>query len=136
MGLDLGQARTQAKELLRAAQTGDIQALSRFRADRSPRLADAQAAVARDLGFRSWPALVRGLLQTAVEDGDVEHLRALMANGASVRASDLLLYARNPDVTALLIEGGAWLDARDADGLTPYSREARFKSETKPATAR
>lgn len=130
MGLDLGQARTQAKELLRAAQTGDIQALSRLRADRSPRLADAQAAVARDLGFRSWPALVRGLLQTAVEDGDVEHLRALMANGASVRASDLLLYARNPDVTALLIEGGARLDARDADGLTPYSRAARFKSET------
>jgi hypothetical protein len=130
MGLDLGQARTQAKELLRAAQTGDIQALSRLRADRSPCLADAQAAVARDLGFRSWPALVRGLLQTAVEDGDVEHLRALMANGASVRASDLLLYARNPDVTALLIEGGAWLDARDADGLTPYSRAARFKSET------
>jgi ankyrin repeat protein len=40
-----------------------------------------------------------------------------------------LLYARNPEVTALLIEGGARLDVRDADGLTPYSRAARFKSE-------
>ncbi|HEX3833339.1 MAG TPA: ankyrin repeat domain-containing protein [Solirubrobacteraceae bacterium] len=130
MGLDLDQARRQAKELLRAASSGDVQALLRFRADRPPRLADAQAAVAGDLGFRSWPALVRSLLLAAVEDGDVERLRALMADGASVRGSELLLYARNPDVTALLIEGGARLDVRDADGLTPYSRAARFKSET------
>lgn len=129
MGLDLGQARRQAKELLRAARCGDVQALSRFRVDRPPCLADAQADVARGLGFRSWPALVRGLLQTAVEDGDVERLRALLADGASVRASDLLLYARAPEVTALLIEGGARLDVRDGDGLTPYSRAARFKSE-------
>jgi hypothetical protein len=94
MGLDLDQARKQAKELVRAMRSGDVQALSRFRADRPPRLADAQAAVARDLGFRSWPVLVMGLLQTAVEDGDVERLGTLMAHGASVRGSDLLLYAR------------------------------------------
>ncbi len=130
MGLDLDQARRQAKELVRAARSGDVQALSRFRADRPPRLADAQAAVARDLGFRSWPALVMGLLQTAVEAGDVERLGTLMAHGASVRGSDLLLYARDPEVTALLIKGGARLDVRDADGLTPYSRAARFRSET------
>lgn len=130
MGLDLDQARRQAKELVRAARRGDAEALSRLRADRPPRLADAQAAVARGLGFRSWPAFLRGLLRAAVEDGDAERVRLLMAGGASVRGSDLLLYARDPRVTSLLIEGGAQLDVRDADGLTPYSRAARFKSET------
>ena len=129
MSLDLDQARRQARELLRAARCGDVHALSRLRGDRPPQLADAQASVARDLGFRSWPDLVMGLLRAAVEDGDAERLRGLMAGGASVRGSDLLLVARSPDVTALLIEGGARLDVRDADGLTPYSRAARFKSE-------
>ena len=56
MDLDLDQARRQAKELLRAARSGNAQALSRLRSDRTPRLADAQAAVARELGFPSWPA--------------------------------------------------------------------------------
>lgn len=129
MGLDLDQARRRAKELLRAARSGDVQALSCFRDDRPPRLADAQAAVARDLGFGSWPALVMGVLHAAVEEGDAGRLRALMVDGASVRGTELLLYARDPEVTALLIEGGARLDARDASGLTAYSRSARLKSE-------
>ncbi|HEX4672961.1 MAG TPA: ankyrin repeat domain-containing protein, partial [Solirubrobacteraceae bacterium] len=129
MDLDLDQARRQAKELLRAARSGNAQALSRLRSDRAPRLADAQAAVARELGFRSWPALVEEVVRAAVDEGDVEGLQALIAGGASVRDSDLLLYSRDPAITALLIEGGARLDVRDADGLTPYSRAARFKSE-------
>jgi hypothetical protein len=129
MGLDLVQARRQAKELLSAARSGNVRALSLLRADRPPHLADAQAAIARGLGFKSWPALVRGLLQAAVEDGDVERVRALITEGASVRGSDLLLYARDPKVTELLINGGARLDVRDGDGLTPFSRAARFKSD-------
>ena len=59
MDLDLDQARRRAKELLRAARSGDPGALARLRADRAPRLADAQRAVAADLGFASWPALAR-----------------------------------------------------------------------------
>jgi hypothetical protein len=58
MELDLDQARRRAKELLRAARAGDPSAFARMRADRAPRLADAQRAVAADLGFPSWPALV------------------------------------------------------------------------------
>jgi antitoxin (DNA-binding transcriptional repressor) of toxin-antitoxin stability system len=58
MELDLDQARRRARELLRAARAGDPVALARMRDDRAPRLADAQRAVAADLGFRSWPALV------------------------------------------------------------------------------
>jgi hypothetical protein len=58
MELDLDQARRRAKQLLRAARAGDPDALARMRDDRAPRLADAQRAVAADVGFRSWPALV------------------------------------------------------------------------------
>ena len=57
MDIDLDQARRRAKELLRAARAGDRGALARMREDRSPRLADAQRAVAVELGFASWPAL-------------------------------------------------------------------------------
>ncbi|MFI5038873.1 MAG: hypothetical protein ACHQCG_02935 [Solirubrobacterales bacterium] len=61
MDLDLDQARRQAKEPLRAARSGDAQARARLRSDRTPRLADAQAAVARELGYSSGPALVAGV---------------------------------------------------------------------------
>jgi hypothetical protein len=56
---DLIQARRRAKELLRAARAGHPAARVRLRPDRPPRLADAQRAVARELGFRSWAALVQ-----------------------------------------------------------------------------
>jgi hypothetical protein len=59
MEIDLEQARRRAKELLRAARAGNADALARMRADRAPRLADAQRAVAVELGFASWPALLR-----------------------------------------------------------------------------
>jgi len=55
MQVDMEQARRRAKELLRAARAGE----TTLREDRPPRLADAQRAVARELGHRSWPALVR-----------------------------------------------------------------------------
>ena len=58
MKLNLDQARRQAKELLSAARAGDADARARMRSDRALRLADAQRAVASELGFRSWPALV------------------------------------------------------------------------------
>src|SRR5690242_1725896 len=59
MEISLDQARRRAKELLRAAREGDPYALRRLRPDRDrPRLADAQRAVAADLGFASWPKLV------------------------------------------------------------------------------
>ena len=59
MEISLDQARRRAKELLRAARDGDAEALGRLRADRdAPRLADAQRAIAAELGFDSWPKLV------------------------------------------------------------------------------
>jgi hypothetical protein len=55
---DLGQLRRQARELHRAAQSGDARALSRLQ-DVSGRVAlsAAQLAIARDYGFASWPRL-------------------------------------------------------------------------------
>ena len=55
---DLHQLRRQARELLRAATDGEPHALTRLRAvsDRIT-LSAAQLAVAREHGFRSWPAL-------------------------------------------------------------------------------
>ena len=64
---------------------------------------------------------------------DVEKMRVLLERG-DLRASDpelrdALLDARDPAVAELLIEHGAALEVRDRDGLTPYSRAARFKSD-------
>jgi ankyrin repeat protein len=60
----LEQLRKRAKELLRAARAGDVDALARFRTAatehrRTPLLADAQFVVARESGFSTWPELVR-----------------------------------------------------------------------------
>jgi ankyrin repeat protein len=56
----LDQARRRAKELLRAAQAGDHEALARLGAVSAPlTLAGAQLALARELGQPSWPALIR-----------------------------------------------------------------------------
>src|SRR3954468_7332949 len=63
--VDLARARREAKALLAAAHAGDGAARERVLpvhpvADPDAlRLADAQLAIARELGARSWPALVR-----------------------------------------------------------------------------
>jgi GNAT superfamily N-acetyltransferase len=75
---DLDRARREAKALLRAARAGDAEALARMRPDREPRLADAQRAVARELGEPSWPALVRRV-ETQVATGVDDLLRMVFA---------------------------------------------------------
>jgi hypothetical protein len=97
LGLDLDQARRQAKELLRAAKSGDPSAAARLRGDRTSRLADAQAAVARELGFRSWPALVAGVAGAAGGDGSPLHHAGLWGRANELR----LLVAQGADVGAL-----------------------------------
>jgi ankyrin repeat protein len=79
MDLDLSQARRRAKELLRAAQSGDEAALARMRPDRAPRLADAQHAIANDLDFPSWPALVA---HVEASQGDREERRRRLVSAA------------------------------------------------------
>ncbi|MGH2852114.1 MAG: ankyrin repeat domain-containing protein [Solirubrobacteraceae bacterium] len=61
---DLDQLRRQAKELLRAARTGEADAVSRVEPQT---LAGAQLALARGYGFSSWPALKTALEQLVAQ---------------------------------------------------------------------
>jgi GNAT superfamily N-acetyltransferase len=92
--IDIDRARREAKALLRAARAGDPEARSRIRSDREPCLSDAQHAVARALGERSWPALVgrvgalgRGLLDAARE-GRADDVQRLLEAGAPANSRD------------------------------------------------
>ena len=93
--VDLVRARREAKALLRAARSGDAAALARIGTP-TPQLSDAQLAIARELGARSWPALVRRVeseaaareeYEAALVLGDVERVGAELARdaGAAVR---------------------------------------------------
>jgi ankyrin repeat protein len=117
MDIDLDQARRRAKELLRAARAGDVQ----LRDDRAPRLADAQHAVARDLGFPSWPALVG---HVEASRGDSEERRARLVRAALGGRADIAerLLANDPtlaragfDVALVLGDATAVAVALDAD---------------------
>ena len=117
---DLDQARRRAKELLRAARAGDPGALARLRDDRTPRLADAQRAVAADLGFASWPALAAHA-ETAHGDRDERAARLVAAalDGRADVAESLL--ARDPELAraglgAALVLGDAVAAAAALDG--------------------
>jgi Ankyrin repeat len=93
-----------AKDVLRAAWSGDADALTRIRAlhPKPPaadalKLADAQLVVARGYGFESWAAMkqkIDSLTKTPVEQflialhaGDVERVRLLLDQRADVRAA-------------------------------------------------
>jgi ankyrin repeat protein len=121
MELDLDQARRRAKELLRDARAGDPDALARMRDDRAPRLADAQRAVAADLGFRSWPALVA---YVEASQGDRDQRRARLVSAALDGRDDIVerLIEHDPelagaglDVALVLGDEGAVAAALDRD---------------------
>src|SRR4051794_28322379 len=122
MDIDLDQARRRAKELLRAARAGDTEALARMRADRAPRLADAQRAIARELGFASWPAL---LAHVDAAQGDREERRRRLVDAALGERADRVerLLEHDPalaraglDVALVTGDTAAVARALDADG--------------------
>src|SRR5215212_4973403 len=82
--MNLEQLRKQAKELVRAARSGDADAVARLGGD-APILARAQHALAREHGYASWPALVAGAeasvdsIVAAAADGRRERVEALVA---------------------------------------------------------
>jgi ankyrin repeat protein len=79
---DLTQLRHQAKDLLRAARSGDAAALARIRAvSDCLMLASAQLAVAREYGFPSWLRLkVEIERRETLNSRDVARLAALLAD--------------------------------------------------------
>ncbi|HEU5097833.1 MAG TPA: HEAT repeat domain-containing protein [Roseiflexaceae bacterium] len=83
---DLDQLRYQAKDLLKASRSRDMQALLRIEQvlpDRSgaARLADAQLVIAREYGFASWPKLKH-------------HVEAIVAQQAVVLAQPTIKLLR------------------------------------------
>src|SRR5262245_54803676 len=93
-----------AKELVRAAWSGDADALTRIRvlhpmppAPDTLKLADAQLVIARGYGFESWAAMkqkIDSLTKSPVEQfldalhgGAVERVRTLLEEHADVRAA-------------------------------------------------
>jgi hypothetical protein len=112
---DLTQLRHQAKDLLRAANSGgDTDAVARLRAvSEQPILATAQLAVAREYGFTSWPALKAEVERREIlESLDVTRLRALLA--------------AHPEQAVAPMRG--WCDHRG--GVRPLSYVAMMRYDT------
>jgi ankyrin repeat protein len=128
MDIDLDQARRRAKELLRAARAERPEALARLRADRAPRLADAQRAIAQDLGFASWPALVahveavrgdrderRRRLVHAALGGRLDRVEALLEHdpGLARAGFDVALVLGDAPAVAAALDGDPQLLTRE-----------------------
>ncbi|HEY1316681.1 MAG TPA: ankyrin repeat domain-containing protein [Gaiella sp.] len=90
---DLGQLRSQAKELLRAAKAGDRDAVRRIEAVSERRtLAAAQLALAREHGFGSWAKLKDAVEARTVELAEkVDAFCAASVGGPIARAARLLV---------------------------------------------
>jgi uncharacterized protein len=95
---DLDQLRHQAKDLLKAAQRGEPEAIQRMQAVAERRtLANAQLAVAREYGFASWPRVKREVERREVLDAaDVGRLRELLADDPSLATDSLEHWCDHP----------------------------------------
>ena len=107
--VDLARARREAKALLSAARAGDAAARERMLAARPAadahalRLADAQLVIARELGARSWPALVRDAQARAMARG--ERARTLVEWATSGRRDDAeALLALDPGLARVALD--------------------------------
>ncbi|MGO9955556.1 MAG: GNAT family N-acetyltransferase [Solirubrobacteraceae bacterium] len=136
--IDVDRARREAKALLRAARAGEPSALRRFRSDRAPCLADAQRAVARGLGERSWPALVERVdrmgreLLDAARTGRAEDLYRLLEAGAPPNARD----PESGNTALHLAASRGWIDALDyLVGWMPVDKHARNTAGRTPLGA-
>src|SRR6266705_3485805 len=109
---DLNQLRHQARELLRAAQRGDIEATARIRAVTGKIiLSSAQLALAREYGFASWAKL-----KLEVERRDILNSRDLS------RLTRLL--AEHPELATTKMEH--WCDHKQGADPLGYMAMLRF----------
>ncbi|MBV8298132.1 MAG: ankyrin repeat domain-containing protein [Candidatus Eremiobacteraeota bacterium] len=125
-------------------------AAKRLARDRSLKLAAAQHALASDYGFRTWADLMRHVdgvrgepvppLFAPVRAGDVDAVRALLANGANPRLGDgretpLHLAARHGPAALVeaLLEGGALEWQPDRKGRTALEVAQRARPRERAA---
>jgi Ankyrin repeats (3 copies) len=109
--VNLDQLRKQAKELVKAARTGDADALARFDG-REPILARAQLVIAREHGYPSWPSLV-----ASVEASSDAFVYAA-TSGRRARAEAMLKASPeiDEDPWARLVLGREWRGDPSAPG--------------------
>lgn len=95
---DLEQLRHQAKDLLRAATTGDEAALARIaRVSARMGLAAAQLAVARGYGFASWARLKTEVDRREILDArDVDRLSGLLAESPELAVDEMQHWRDHP----------------------------------------
>jgi len=95
---DLDQLRRQAKDLLRAARSGDPAAATRIaRVSERLSLDSAQLAVARDYGFASWAKLKTEVDRRSVlNSADAVRLRALLAEHPELATDRMLHWCDHP----------------------------------------
>jgi ankyrin repeat protein len=139
---NLEHQRKLAKDLLKAARSGDAHAVARIRAHVHGKgelqLADAQLAIAREAGFDSWPKLVHELekaeLQaaaSALHRGDAVALRKILQVSPSVRkkindplgpfgARPIQMASKHRDVLDVLIDFGADVNLRSDWEAGPF----------------
>jgi hypothetical protein len=101
---DFDQLCRQAKDMLRAARTGDVPAAARIAAvSHRMVLASAQLALAREYGFGSWARLKAEVDRRAMLDtGDVDALTALLARDAGWAVEQLQHWCDHPGSVAPL----------------------------------
>jgi hypothetical protein len=85
--LNFEQQGKRAKELLKAARSGDLQALARFRS--APKLAEAQYLIARELRFENWADLKRHIAAMTRERESTLAQAALAPNERSLLDGDV-----------------------------------------------
>ncbi len=128
---NLGQLRRQAKELLRAAQRGEMGAVAALHAVSDRLILDsALLAVAREYGFASWAKLKAEVDRREILDTrDVTRLRALLAERPELAVEPMLHWCDHPQgptplgYVAMLrydTSRGIW---RDVTGTGSVARE-------------
>jgi hypothetical protein len=130
--LNLDQQKKRARELLKAALGGEEHALARLAAHHpkkpaTPRLADAQLVIARELGLSSWPRLkahveamqaaLRGIGREAAPDADKKtlHIRCGYDIHDALRMAGFtgdFLEVSDPLVQGPVRPGADWLEHR------------------------
>jgi len=97
-GVDLGQLRRRAEDLVLAAERDErVAALGGAPAPGGRDLDAARQAVARDHGFASWDLLAREVDRRAVLDaGDVRGLRALLAEDPQLAVQPMVHWCDHP----------------------------------------
>jgi hypothetical protein len=140
--LNLEQQHKRAKELLKAAKAGELDALRRlqatgFAAPKAPKLAAAQHCIARELRFTNWAALkrhvgamerARGALDENPLDGDCRTVHIRCGNDIERTLRDAGLHGDfnlhiNPYLQGPVTDTADWLERRArfiAESLGPY----------------